>query len=410
MRILVISTTCSSLKYQEIYEKRVIPMLDSNQKFFLSLIEGMRANENVSVDCVTSLPISYSCYRQRFVRSEDECVDGVEYHYCGCVNFPVVRTITVGYRIRSYVRKYLSEHSDEKVVVLCDGLLGEANSLVSMLRKKGIPSIALVTDIPNVVSDMERGNGVRSFLYSIYGERTTKLLRRFDGYVFLTEQMNELCNPEEKPYMIMECIATPIDIDKIPCEKLSERPVALYAGKLHSDFGVLELAKASEYLKGVCDIWLYGGHGDCDLELQNIANKNENLKLHGIVSQSEIHRIERNSNILVNPRPNQKNFTKYSFPSKTAEYLMMNVPVVMYKLDGIPDEYDNYLHYIEGNTPEDIARKIIEVLHMDPARTEENCNQGRDYIIKSKNNIAQAKRLIEFIKDVKVRNRFAKDK
>ena len=38
----------------------------------------------------------------------------------------------------------------------------------------------------------------------------------------------------------------------------------------------------------------------------------------------------------VNPRQNNEEFTKYSFPSKTMEYLASGVPVVAYKLDGIP--------------------------------------------------------------------------
>ena len=83
--------------------------------------------------------------------------------------------------------------------------------------------------------------------------------------------------------MIMECIVTPIDIDSIPNEKLSDKPVVLYAGKLHSDFGVLELAGAAEYLRDFCEIWLYGGHANCDDELKMLAERNPNLKIHGIV-------------------------------------------------------------------------------------------------------------------------------
>ncbi len=394
----MVSSTCSPQKYAEIYEKRTQPMLDSNQKFFMSLIEGMQCNEDVFVDCVTSLPISHRCYKEKYLRSTEDVADGVSFHYCGCINYPVLRTLTVGYNIRSFVKKYLRRYAHEKIVVLCDGLIGEANAIVKMLRKKRIPTIAMVTDVPNIVSDMERGAGLRSWLAKVYGQYTSKLLFEFDGYVFLTEQMNALCNPHNKPHIIMECIMTPIDLDAIPVQKLSDHPVVLYAGKLHSDFGVMQLANAAAYLEDLCEIWLYGGHGDCDAELQQLANKHSNLKLHGIVTLKEIHQIERNADVLVNPRPNEKEFTKYSFPSKTAEYLMMNVPVIMHKLDGIPDCYDPFLYYIAENTAESLAKKIREVLAYEPSQRAAVCKAAREYIIQNKNNLIQAKRLVEFVK------------
>ena len=98
MRILVVSGTCSAEKYKEIYTQRTKPMLDSNQKFFLSLINGLRSIEGVTVDCITTMPISYRCFKKRVIRSEREVVDGVSYQYCGCLNYPVVRTLTVGRR------------------------------------------------------------------------------------------------------------------------------------------------------------------------------------------------------------------------------------------------------------------------------------------------------------------------
>ncbi len=400
MRILVVSNTCSLKKYNEIYEKRTHPMLDTNQKFFLSLIEGLRCIEDVIVDCVTSLPISYRCFQKRFLRSEEEIADGIFYHYCGCINLPIIRTLTVGYNIRVFVKRYLREHNNEKIVVLCDGLIGEANSLVTMLKKQCIPSVALVTDVPHIVSDMGRGDGLHSKMAEFYGKYTSKLLSDFDGYVFLTEQMNDICNPKNRPHMIMECIVTPLNIDAIPVEKLSDRFVALYAGKLHSDFGVLNLARAAAYLEDICEVWLYGGQGDCEEALRQLAKKHSNLKIHGIVTLPEIHKLERNANVLVNPRPNDKEFTKYSFPSKTAEYLMMNVPVIMYKLDGIPDEYDPYLYYVAENTPQSLADKIRAVLSEEVSKRALVSKLGRDYIIQNKNHLNQSRRMLEFVKDI----------
>ncbi len=398
MRILIISSTCSAEKYKEIYNTRVKPMLDTNQKFFLSLIEGLNANRNITVDCVTTLPISYSCYKKRILKKQKEAIDGVTYCYCGCINYPVIRTLTVRHNILRLVKKYIKQHRQEETVVLCDGLIAEANSVVKFLKKNGIPTVALVTDIPNIVSDMSQDKGLKTMLGKIYGNYATKLLRQYDKYVFLTEQMNEVCNLSGVPYMIMECIVTPIELDAAADSALADKPVVLYAGKLHSDFGVLQLAKAAPLLKDKCEIWLYGGQGNCDDELANLAERYPNLKIHGIVTLKEIQSLEQRATVLINPRPNEKAFTKYSFPSKTAEYMMMNTPVLMFRLDGIPPEYEQYLSFIEENSPEGIAESIAKLLEEDKIAREDRSKKAREYIINNKNNIHQAERLYKFLK------------
>ena len=63
----------------------------------------------------------------------------------------------------------------------------------------------------------------------------------------------------------------------------------------------------------------------------------------GQVSLNEARALQKTADVLVNPRLNEGEYTKYSFPSKTMEYLSTGRPVVCYKLDGIPDEYDKHL-------------------------------------------------------------------
>ena len=45
----------------------------------------------------------------------------------------------------------------------------------------------------------------------------------------------------------------------------------------------------------------------------------------------------------MNPRSADAEYTKYSFPSKTIEYLATGVPVVMNRLPGIPEEYEYFV-------------------------------------------------------------------
>ena len=53
--------------------------------------------------------------------------------------------------------------------------------------------------------------------------------------------------------------------------------------------------------------------------------------------------------VLVNPRPNNEEYTKYSFPSKDIEYLLSGKPTVAFLLDGMPKCYQDFLYVVDQN-------------------------------------------------------------
>lgn len=86
----------------------------------------------------------------------------------------------------------------------------------------------------------------------------------------------------------------------------------------------------------------------------------------------------------MNPRQNNEEFTKYSFPSKTMEYLSSGIPVVAYKLDGIPDEYDQYIQYVADDSIESLKKKLVEVCEMTREERQELGNIGRNFVLMKK--------------------------
>lgn len=194
MRILMISSSCSEKKYNKIISRRTKKLLDSGQKFFLSIVDGLKTIEGINIDCLTSLPISFGSYPDRLIADEDECYDNVCYHYIGCMNLPFIRTIDVGFRLRRYVKKYIKNHVDEKTVIVCDVLNAEATSVVNFAHRKDVMTVAIVTDIPSIVGKMVADKGIKALAGRWYSKKADKQMKRFDKYVLLTEQMNTICN------------------------------------------------------------------------------------------------------------------------------------------------------------------------------------------------------------------------
>ena len=97
---------------------------------------------------------------------------------------------------------------------------------------------------------------------------------------------------------------------------------------------------------------------------------------------------------MVNPRKNQEEYTKYSFPSKIMEYLTSGTPVVAYKLDGIPTEYKDYIHYVEGDTCEDLAYAITSICELGAEAREEIGAKARKFVLDEKNAVSQTKKIL----------------
>ena len=79
------------------------------------------------------------------------------------------------------------------------------------------------------------------------------------------------------------------------------------------------------------------------------------------------------------------------------EYLASGTPVVAYKLDGIPDEYDEYINYVPDNTAETLASTIQEVCNLPQSERTEMGRRASRFVLEEKNNVKQTKRILDFI-------------
>ena len=101
--------------------------------------------------------------------------------------------------------------------------------------------------------------------------------------------------------------------------------------------------------------------------------------------------------VLVNPRKNVGEYTKYSFPSKIMEYLSSGVPAVAYKLDGIPSEYDGYINYVLGDGAEEFAKVLTNVCECKDGTYSSRAINARDYVLSNKCAAVQAEKILKML-------------
>ncbi|MBK5442702.1 glycosyltransferase [Peribacillus sp. TH24] len=183
------------------------------------------------------------------------------------------------------------------------------------------------------------------------------------------------------------------------CEKNKEtRKTVVYTGTLNKKFGVVNLIKAFHAIDNPNAILKICGRGDSEDLIKEYAKKDDRIHFLGQLSNEEAVKLQKNATVLVNPRQNNEEFTKYSFPSKNMEYLLSGNPVIAYKLDGIPDEYNGYLLYVEENSLESFSSKISEVLNLTIQDRDDIGKRAREFVINNKNNNEASNKIINMIK------------
>lgn len=387
MQVIYVSCSCSSKKYSEDIEKSGIRVQQQSQKYNMLLMRGL-VDVGADVDAVSVRPINRRVSKKFFYKSETDTENNIKYFYVMFANYPILRNVTV---FLSTFFKILFFKTEKKRAIVCDAL-NIASCAAAMLagKMRGIKTVGIVTDVP-----CHRPTGEKIPLYQRINLR---LMKKFDGCLILTEAMNEIVNPRKKPFVVIEGHA---DINMKGVDNALENKypakVCLYAGTLRKIYG-MEMLVEGFVKSGVRDAELHiYGDGNYADELKEIAKKHSNVKYFGTLPNDVVVREELKATLLINPRPTDAEYTKYSFPSKNMEYMASGTPILTTRLPGMPKEYEDYVYFIETETADGIAESIKNVLSLSPEELHRKGAAAKEFILTRKNNRVQAEKLLKMI-------------
>ena len=139
------------------------------------------------------------------------------------------------------------------------------------------------------------------------------------------------------------------------------------------------------------------GPGDYVEELKAVAEQDERIHYGGMLLNRQIVEREMEATLLINPRPTDEEYVRYSFPSKTMEYMSTGTPVLTTVLPGMPKEYHPYVYLLEDETPQGIAETLGSVLSQTEDALFEKGQAARHFILGKKNNIIQAQKILDML-------------
>lgn len=382
MHILYAVTTCSDAAYRRLFDQVAVKPAFQAQKYHRLLLEGLAAH--TQVDVIANPPVNRQVLSRGFVRMPREQEGGAVYHNLPAVRNPLAKALVVGFG--TFFQVLFRADRDGAVVV--DGLNRvTALAALAAARLRRRPCIGIVTDLPEMLS----GSGMSIRLSQF-------VIRHCTGYVFLTQAMNDRLNPDGKPYVILEGHADIAMGQVSPSLEEKHKPrVCLYAGGVSRDYGLAELVEGFR-LANLPDTQLHiYGPGDYVPELEQIARQDSRIVYGGMLLSSQVVQREREATLLVNPRPTGEEFVKYSFPSKTMEYMASGTPVLTTDLPGMPPEYHDYVYRIFREDAPGIAQALTQVLCHSDQELLEKGQAARDFVLREKNNVTQAKKILDLL-------------
>jgi len=380
MHIIYAVTTCSDRVYKQLFSKVKVKPAFQSQKYHRLLIEGLAAG--AEVDVVANPPVNRSVLSENFVRLPKEEEGGACYRYIPAIRNPVLKAAAVGFG--TFFRTFFLIRKDSAVVV--DGL-NRVTALSAMLaaRLRGKPCVGIVTDLPDMLSGSRFSKGLANFV-----------IRHCTHYVLLTEAMNDYLNKQGKPYVILEGHADITMADRIPAmEKKAEQRICFYAGGVSKQYGLANLVEGFRKADLPNTRLHIYGPGDYVKQLQQIAAEDARLFYGGMLLNTEIVDREQEATLLVNPRPTDEEYVKYSFPSKTMEYMASGTPVLTTVLPGMPREYHPYVYLLEEETADGIAKMLQKVLAHSDEELFQKGSAARRFVLEQKNNVIQARKILE---------------
>ncbi|MBP6182584.1 glycosyltransferase [Flavobacterium sp.] len=394
--ILFVSNVCDDILFNFILENSIIKPSQAAQKFQKLFIEGFLLN-NTSITAISTLPVDKKTIKRKWFNIKNSISNGVEYYYLPILNLLFLKEIIIFTSTFLYYLKWMLTKKDKIVI---NNILNLTVSITSLLLSKlfKIKCIAIVTDLPIYMGEDIL---VDSFKMRLYKKLASYFILKYDGYILLTEQMNEIVNVNNKPFLVMEGLVD-YNINKTSnkTNNFKREFKIIYAGSIHRKYGILNLINAFIKLKNKeINLHIYG-NGDLEKEVEYISKNNPNIKYFGTIANELLINELKNAYLLINPRPISGEYTKYSFPSKNIEYMSSGTPLVTTNLPGIPKEYYPYIYILEGDKEIDIFNMLYKLINLPISEIEEFGKKSKKFVQDHKSNKYQTERVLKLLNNI----------
>lgn len=402
MKYYFLGSQFSERRIEEIKGDSIGAISNANSLLQNNIIFGL-ANLIKDLKVVT-LPNIGSCpkrYKKIIFHSSQELlpVHGKDICYnLGFLNLPMIKHISRFISIIKFFRKEPLPINEKFVFYVYDLELEFLLFIYLLKKKRNQAHICLIApDLPGMTG------GNESYLGKIMIKLRKKIvafcLPSIDSFSFISKNMIEKIDVSGRPFTVVEGIYRDESCRANIVNEMEENEslIVFYSGALNERNGILNLIAAFKLIKNQKYKLHIAGDGALKSLIINEGVTDSRIVYFGQLDHNEVIKLQSKSTLLINPRPPVESFTRYSFPSKTMEYLASGIPTLMYRLPGIPIEYFNYCNILDDLSVNALCSEIINICQSDYKCKLQKAAAAKEFILSHKNPVQQCKKLIDIV-------------
>ena len=383
MRVIYVSNLCLPQIYEDLFEDKRYKSSEAVQKYHRIMAEGFALN-NQEVISLGVVPANKNV-RKKFIVLPDGELNGVKYKHLKTINLPIIKQLLNAVNVCFNIIKLGNKKNS---FVICDGLSYLASkAAISACKLKRIKAVVIITDLPEFLV----GNNKRAT------KKYKRLFDKFFAYVLLTEKMAVRLGYMDELYVVLEGQVDSREERKNEIKKQYNKKIIMYAGIVQKLYGLKILVEG--FIKADLkdyELHIYG-NGDYVEEIDKVSEIHKNIKHFPSQSNSTIVEKEKEAYLLVNPRPTNEEYTKYSFPSKNMEYMVSGTAVLTTDLPGMPEKYKQHVYLIEDESVDGICKVLRRIAEFNEEDVINKGRMAREFVLSEKNNKIQTKKIIELV-------------
>jgi len=235
--------------------------------------------------------------------------------------------------------------------------------------------------VPDLPEYMAIRVGIAKKIHRFFCWMSYRLADKANCVVLITDAMKSRFH-DRQIKIVVEGMATYRHL-RNDCEAHKKRKCFLYSGTLSARYGIRSLVEA--YVSAnINDYELYiCGDGTEKEYVKAMACRHVGIKYLGQIDRESVEKLQREATLLINPRPAEGEYTKYSFPSKIIEYMSSGTPALIFKLEGTPNEYYDYC-YVSAPGIDNLKNQLIEISKISPKQLAKKGEVAKEFISKYK--------------------------
>lgn len=355
--------------------------------------------------CIINAPAIFPFplrYKDISIPSELICENGLSIHNVGFSTLVEYQFYSVYRNLYRQLRNEVQETNDlVYIVVYATNVAFLKAAKIIKSQFKNVRLNLIIPDLPEDIVNRAFIPQLLNSFRSLFFNTPESYYKYFDSFVLLTDFMKDKIGCQSSQYIVNEGIYEEQVTKRIPHQENAKSFTMFYGGMLHEKFGIMNLVNAVLSIEDPNIRLQLCGYGDCVERVKKIAENDARIQYLGVVSRDEVLNYQSKASLLINPRiPDGNPFTKYSFPSKTLEYLASGTPTLLYQLEGIPAEYYQYCYNLDANhtSHTDLAKKIVEIKSIPVEQRLRMASSARNFVLEEKNQIKAAQQILELLK------------